>query len=82
MADNVRSIITVMIFDDDTPVSIEVEGGGVIDMFGAATLLERAAHKVLAQAEHAAVMASIDGEGRPEPTKLTIARQLPPRGDA
>jgi hypothetical protein len=70
-----RSIITIAI-PWDGPVEMEVEGGSVIEMFGAATMLERAAHKVLAQAERDAAI--VVGSDKPD---IVTATQMPTRLD-
>lgn len=46
-------IITIPI---DGNVDISVDGGGVVELFAAAALLERSAHRILASAERDAAM--------------------------
>jgi hypothetical protein len=61
-----RIVITI---PHDGNVEMSVDGGGVVEMFAAAALLERAAHKLLAQAER---QTSLD-----QPPPLELARSLP-----
>lgn len=69
-----RSQIIVTIPEDGN-VEISVDGGGVVELFAAAALLERSAHRILASAERDAAMNAAVAKSSSPP--IEIATRMP-----